>query len=94
MASLEGFACSAAANRVRPPNLPLGIEAQLLEFAVHDDAAAVLLNFARGSFPHHAGAAARITKRFDQGLGGIPPCGLTPKERRKPSVSAWKHRAP
>ncbi len=92
MASLEGFA--AAADRVHPPNLPLGIEAQLLEFAVHDDAAAVLLNFARGSFPHHAGVAARITKRFDQGLGGIPPCGLTPKERRKPSLSALKRSSP
>ena len=69
MAGLETFAGSIAADGIHRPNLPMRIEMQFLEFAVHDNAAAGLLNFSRGGFPHHAGAPARIAEGFDQGFG-------------------------
>jgi hypothetical protein len=61
---------------------------QFLEFAVHDNAAAGLLNFSRGCFPHHAGATAIKV------LALAPPWGVNPKERLKPSASALARLSP
>src|ERR1700732_2709428 len=75
MARLKGFAYSVAADGLHDPSFPLRIVAELLEPAIHENAAAGRLDFTGGGFPHHAGAAARITKRFDQGFGA----GATPR---------------
>jgi len=94
MARLKGFACSVAAGGLHGPNSPLTIETELLEPAVHGNAAAGRLDFTGGGFPHHAGAPARITKRFDQGFGAGAPRGLNPKERVAPSMSAFERLSP
>src|SRR5580704_7898119 len=75
MARLKGFACSVAADGLNSPGSPLTIETELLEPAIHGNAAVGRLDFTGGGFPHHAGAPARITKRFDQGFGA----GATPR---------------
>src|ERR1700730_6682161 len=68
MARLKGFACSVAANGLHGPSFPLRIVAELLELAIHENAAAGRLDFIGGGFPHHAKPPARSTKRIDQGF--------------------------
>src|SRR5579885_2558295 len=79
MARLEDLLFTAAANCLCRPCLAFAIEGELVEAAVHENAAAKLFDFDRRGLPHHAGAPARIAERFDESLSPFSAPGSKPK---------------